>query len=113
MDVGSFNSTHHSVSFGAHVRPDPVDMNPKMSKEDRNKLGMIAVMQEEPMHRSMTRYVLHRDTSLHGKPMLPGQPVDTVDDYVKMLYTRAELNGGKDSFGVSSQRYANLIDVHV
>lgn len=113
MNIGSFSSPYQTTSLGPQIRSDPVDMNPKMSSEDRNKLGMISVMQDEPMHRTMTRYVLHRDASLHGTPMVDGLVVDSVDDYVNMLYTRAELSGGKDSFGVSSQRYANLIDVRV
>ena len=113
MEIGSFNSPYQNISFGPKIRSDPVDMNPKMSSEDRSKLGMVSVIQDEPMHATMTRYALTRDVSLHGGNMMPGHSVESVDDYVEMLYKRAEENGGKDFYGVSSQRYANLIDVYV
>ncbi|MFD2231776.1 hypothetical protein [Alkalimarinus sediminis] len=113
MDIGSFSSSYQSVSYGARIRPDPVDMTPEMSTKDRSKLGMVSVMQDESKHDTMTRYALTRDVSLHGGNMMPGHSVENVDDYIEMLYKRAEENGGKDFYGVSSQRYANLIDVRV
>lgn len=119
MEVGASNYLNNVLSYAtkanspqtrATIREDPVDMNPKMSQEDRANLSKIAALQGKSAIEITAGFALHRDASMHGTPMLGGHPIESVDDYILALILNAEASGGKGFFGVSSARYGSLID---